>query len=296
MKRSRFYLALCLIILSVVLLKNTAAAYAIPADVNSLEITVLNAPDEYFLSLLDKSNALDYVTDYIETIDNTVVAEEPWAQMYFAAKEYVDAEGFRLFAPYSAGAVNADYFGTDLGNGERKHTFTCYRGDQLPNDFKIILVASDGSIQESNQVISRGAFGTYLYFDAASGEVKSTDQWKVLVNPISCVLLTLAVGTVCYFLWQFPPQKAWLILISPAVSAALALLCYLYVDFLNVLYVYIILLLLESVFCIWRLRPRSAKSVFIYVISANFTSLFLGVLLQKEIWSSLLDSYISWWY
>lgn len=156
MKRRRFYLTLCLIILSIVSLKNTTAAYAIPADVNTLEITVLNAPDEYFLSLLDKSNALDYVKDYNETIDNTVIAEEPWVKMYFAAKEYMDAERFRFFSPYSAGAVNVDYFGTDLGNGERKHTFTCYRGDQFPNDFKIILVASDGTIRESNQLISRG--------------------------------------------------------------------------------------------------------------------------------------------
>ena len=268
---------LILLVLLVVFLVSISASdvYADMGEKPSIEIHLVNEPNQHFyLALLTRERG-DTGTNCELKLDNV---NEETVRKYLEDFFYNDWQFFQ--SPV----------GQNIYNKQEDGLY--YFGYMVPDDFKIIIICDDGTVYLSDNINPK-EFDAVVVYDVDAGtlieQIENKTGRHILYVAI-CYLLTLAFELMILKLFGYPFTKRNIFcfvlintitnisfnvfLINQHSSIGMVLL-WLVAEFL--------IMLIESIFYLITLRdsegkPRRGKS-FAYGVAANFVSAFLGVVI-----------------
>ena len=197
MNKHRHFSKTAIAMLLIVLLAGmvTTVAYADRGPKPSAEITIRNAPEEYYIALLA------YIGSHTEKKGSPLRMDGPVD--YDSVNKFLD--GFS----YVIGESNHLYewrseTGVKKGNGEAVVKFSYH----APSEFRVIIIEPDGTVHISDS-LKRSAFHATCTYDFATGELTETTQIKektriALREILLCILLTVVIELIVLKIMRFP--------------------------------------------------------------------------------------------
>lgn len=236
----------------------------------SITLTVENAPDEYYIALLNylerdkKENSPLYVSDY----DADVV------------KEYLDNfyyEGWDLF----------DWHGFKNADPEHRYTFTY----MVPDPFRVLIITADGIVHISDKM-DQHEYWCDCYYDFETGRITENivdTTWQRVYKIALGYIFTLISEGFVLFIFGYPFIKENIlsfIKINTITQIGLNIISFNSIGFIF-LFCFVIsefvIILVEAVYYTNRLKSknnelRKAKN-FIYGVAANLFSVGLEIVI-----------------
>ena len=261
----------------------------------SIVINVKNAPEDYFIALLEQDaddwgNIGDDQKKYFK--ENYPGEKEQQALDTLFA---YDVDRWQMhITPTGAFAYRSAASGT-------------YRfGYMVPQIFRVIIVTLDGEIITSSAA-KKKSFNAVYDYDVATGEITeiiTESCWQYALNVIANYALTLSIEGILFVLFGFAVKKKnWLhfLIINTVTQIALNVWLvltvgngwYWYDVFEGLVTIEIGILIVEAVYYAITLRgkdntPKRRRSL-LYGLVANATSFLLGYMVLYNLWMKFYE-------
>ena len=272
---NRFYKLTLFLLLAIYIISVCSSdVYADMGPKPSITIHVENGPSEYYLALLCSPRGITGTNSDLKLENVNEVTVQNYLKDFFY-DEWVFSE-----SPVGDNIISS------------RDTTEFYFGYMVPDDFKVIIISTDGTVYLSDH-INPEEFNADITYDVATGKLTETIEDRTLrhsIYVVVCYLLTLAMELVVLLLFKYPFNKRNLfcfLLINTITNIPFSIFLINQRASIPMIIIWffleIIIMLLEGVFYLITLRDaegrrRKLKS-FLYGVVANIASATLGTII-----------------
>ncbi|MBR3736691.1 MAG: hypothetical protein IKQ27_08315 [Lachnospiraceae bacterium] len=155
----------------------------------SISLTVVNAPQDYYIALLWHGNAGDNSELKLETVDEESIMKYLEDFCWNGWRYFRSPVGYNYYCSNAAGSYGFSYM--------------------VPDPFRVIIIDSDGVVYISDE-LDQEEYNASCTLDVSTGSLTENRTDKVLgriLYVVSCYLITLGVEYLIFKLFKYPVTK-----------------------------------------------------------------------------------------